>query len=244
MSGVGIALCRQRGENVVQIAHDVLSLRLLHSAAATAGLVVGIVVTTATALLLLRRGVVKSQLDQKVVAGFIITTATALRSLVQRVKHVHRGKNVLLHVLGMLLGALLLPAALIAINLATVIALLVLRLAFGGIFLLLGLLRLLFGFFRHDCGVFDGNCGGGLRRTHGDAGRSIAAGTGGLQRCDEFGLAHGGSTAKSHLLCELLELRQFHIFKIRAGCHLLCLSLALPAHACNGLKKRIGKSAR
>ena len=42
----------------------------------------------------------------------------------------------------------------------------------------------------------------------------------------KFRLTHGGGATKAHLLGELLELRQFHIFKIRAGCHWFCLSLA------------------
>ena len=192
---VGIFLRRQRGEDVIKVAHDVFALRpVRHATAATRlEIVPTVVITTATAVILLRSGIVKAQFGEQVGAGFGVTMATTLRRFIVRLQRVHRCHGI--RDFGGFRGLGLLGT--------------------DGAFLLLGFIGLLV-LCRFDLSV----CGGsGLWRAHGDAGRSLAAGTGGLKCCDQFGLAHGGDTTKSHLLGELLELGQFHIIEIRACCH-------------------------
>ena len=244
------ALRRQRGENVIKIAHNVLILRPFHRTTATARLNVGrIILTMATTIILLRRSIVQSQFGQQIGGSVRITAATALRSLIDAVQGVHRG-----HDIGRLLARRSLS---LLATVSTLGALGTFRLfealrtlsaistsgkglpnGFGR--LLFGLLSLvgfafgslvgLAGFLsrvRRDlsvCGLGfsrshrSGRCSG-LRSSHGHTGRRFTAGTSGLKRRDKFRLTHGGGAAKAHLLGELLELRQFHVFKIRAGCH-------------------------
>ena len=236
------ALRRQRGENVIKIAYDVLILRLFHRTTATARLNVGrIILTMATTIILLRRSIVQSQFGQQIGGSVRITAATALRSLIDAVQGVHRG-----HDIGRLLARRSLS---LLATVSTLGALGTFRLfgalrtlsaistsgkglpnGFGS--LLFGLLSLvgLAGFLsrvRRDlsvCGLGfsrshrSGRCSG-LRSSHGHTGRRFTAGTSGLKRRDKFRLTHGGGATKAHLLGELLELRQFHVFKIRAGCH-------------------------
>lgn len=89
------ALRRQRGENVIKVAHDVLILRLFHRTTATARLNVGrIILTMATTVILLRRSIVQSQFGQQIGGSVRITAATALRSLIDAVQGVHRGHDI------------------------------------------------------------------------------------------------------------------------------------------------------
>lgn len=192
---VGVFLRRQRGEDVIKVAHDVFALRpVRHATAATRlEIVPTVVITTATAVILLWSGIVKAQFCEQVGAGFGVTMATTLRRFIVRLQRVHRCHGI--RDFGGFRGLGLLGT--------------------DGAFLLLGFIGLLV-LCRFDLSVYGGS---GLWRAHGDAGRSLAAGTGGLKCCDQFGLAHGGDTTKSHLLGELLELGQFHIIEIRACCH-------------------------
>ena len=237
-----VALRRQRGENIVEITHDILILQLLHRTATSTRLGIGLIILAmATMVILLRRSIVQSQFGQQIGGSVRITAATALRSLIDAVQGVHRG-----HDIGRLLARRSLS---LLATVSTLGALGTFRL-FGALRtlsaistsgkglpngfgrLLFGLLSLvgLAGFLsrvRRDLSV----CGlgfsrshrsgrrSGLRSSHGHTGRRFTAGTSGLKRRDKFRLTHGGGATKAHLLGELLELRQFHVFKIRAGCH-------------------------
>ena len=51
----------------------------------------------------------------------------------------------------------------------------------------------------------------GLGGAHGHSGRGFAATAGGLQRCNQIALAHGGDAPQAQLLGQLFELREFHL---------------------------------
>ena len=203
----------------------------------------------ATTIILLRRSIVQSQFGQQIGGSVRITAATALRSLIDAVQGVHRGHDIgrllarrslsLLATVSTLgaLGTFRLFGALRTLSAISTSGkglpngfgrllfglLSLVGFAFGSLVGLAGFLSRV----RRDlsvCGLGfsmshrSGRCSG-LRSSHGHTGRRFTAGTSGLKRRDKFRLTHGGGAAKAHLLGELLELRQFHVFKIRAGCH-------------------------
>ncbi|EDT45333.1 hypothetical protein BIFDEN_01162 [Bifidobacterium dentium ATCC 27678] len=243
----GIVLRGQSGENVIEIAHDILILRLFHgSTAATAGLVVEIVLATATTILLLRLGTIDIEFGKQVGSAFGITTlatlATLFRGSAQCVKRLHCGLGlggIRRRFIGCgfsrsLYGLLTAASGLVRRHLCV-------RL-FGGFRGFGGLdVQLIDGGIGVDCGLCRSSA---LRRTYGNAGRRFAAGTGGPKRCEELGLTHGGGTAKSHLLGELFELRQFHIFKIWACCHWFMPFLGFTGTRLQQLKKELRKIRR
>ena len=90
-----VALRRQRGENVVEIAHDILILRLLRYTATTTRLGIDLIVLAmATTIVLLRRSIIQSQFGEQIGSRFCVTATTALRSLVKAIQSVHSGHNV------------------------------------------------------------------------------------------------------------------------------------------------------
>ena len=230
-----VALRRQRGENVVEIAHDILILRLLRYTATTTRLGIDLIVLAmATTIVLLRRSIIQSQFGEQIGSRFCVTATTALRSLVKAIQSVHSGHNVrgilacrrfvLLAAAGTLgtLSALDAgPSRGFGSRLFRILS--IISLDCGSLSRLVGL----FGLTSRDLSVCGWSCGlscrsgerCGLRSAYGHAGRRLATGTGGLKRREKFRLTHGGGATKAHLLGELLELRQFHVFKIRAGCH-------------------------
>ena len=208
-----------------------------------------IILTMATTIILLRRSIVQSQFGQQIGGSVRITAATALRSLIDAVQGVHRGHDIgrllarrslsLLATVSTLgaLGTFRLFGALRTLSAISTSGkglpngfgrllfglLSLVGFAFGSLVGLAGFLSRV----RRDlsvCGLGfsrshrSGRCSG-LRSSHGHTGRRFTAGTSGLKRRDKFRLTHGGGATKAHLLGELLELRQFHVFKIRAGCH-------------------------
>ena len=215
-----VALRRQRGENVVEIAHDVLILRLLHRTATTTRLGIDLIVLAmATTVVLLRRSIIQSQFGEQIGGRFRVTATTALRSLVKAIQSVHSGHNVR-GILAGRLGLLAAAGTLSALDVGP-------SRGFGSrLFGILSIIGLDFGNLSRLADLLGLSCrycrSGercGLRGAHGHAGRRLATGTGGLKRRYKFRLTHGGDATKAHLLGELLELRQFHVFKIRAGCH-------------------------
>ena len=216
-----VALRRQRGENVVEIAHDILILRLLHRTAATTRLGIDLIVLAmATTVVLLRRSIIQSQFGEQIGGRFRVTATTALRSLVKAIQSVHSGHNVrgilagrrsdLLAAAGTLSALDAGPSRGCGSRLFGILS--IIGLDFGNLSRLADLLGL-------SCRYCRSGERCGLRGAHGHAGRCLATGTGGLKRRYKFRLTHGGDATKAHLLGELLELRQFHVFKIRAGCH-------------------------
>ncbi len=250
-------LRRKRRENIVEIADHILIARLVRHTAMATGHVFEIVPATAATILMLRGGVIEAEFRQQVGACVGITATTALRRRIKVPDRVHgdfgirflgfrrlvidrlvrsglgvtglglRGFNAAIRrCLGFVRGLLgtddALPRGL--------------RRLFG----LLGLLRVL----RRGLSIC-GNLGrSGLRRADGDSFGGLTARASGLQRCDELGLAHRGGPTKSHLLGELFELGQFHIFKIRAGCHWLLPFLGSRRHAPAKLEKRDAENIR
>ena len=100
-----VALRRQRGENIVEITHDILILQLLHRTATATRLGIGLIILAmATTVILLRRSIIQSQFGEQIGGCFRITATTALRSLVEAVQSVHSDHDA--H------GILSLPAAL------------------------------------------------------------------------------------------------------------------------------------
>ena len=75
------------------------------------------------------------------------------------------------------------------------------------------LLGLLCGGRRRLFLLWSGRGGGarGLGGAHGHSGRGFAATAGGLQRCNQIALAHGGDAPQAQLLGQLFELREFHL---------------------------------
>ena len=215
-----VALRRQRGENVVEIAHDILILRLLHRTATTTRLGTDLIVLAmATTVVLLRRSIIQSQFSEQIGGRFRVTATTALRSLVKAIQSVHSGHNVR-GILAGRLGLLAAAGTLSALDVGP-------SRGFGSrLFGILSIIGLDFGNLSRLADLLGLSCRYcrssercGLRGAHGHAGRRLATGTGGLKRRYKFRLTHGGDATKAHLLGELLELRQFHVFKIRAGCH-------------------------
>ena len=233
-----VALRRQRGENIVEITHDILILQLLHRTATATRLGIGLIILAmATTVILLRRSIIQSQFGEQIGGCFRITATTALRSLVETVQSVHSDHDA--HGILACRRFGLLTAAEALGTLSALDAgpprgfgnrffriLSIIGLDLGNLSRLAGIL----GPTSRDLSVCGWSCDlscrvsrscgrCGLRGSNGHAGRRLAAGTSSLKRRDKFRLTHGGGATKAHLLGKLLELRQFHIFKIRAGCH-------------------------
>ena len=174
----------------------------------------------ATTVVLLRRSIIQSQFGEQIGGRFRVTATTALRSLVKAIQSVHSGHNVrgilacrrfgLLAAVGTLSVLDAGPSRGFGSRLFRILS--IIGLDFGNLNRLADLLGL-------SCRCCRSGERCGLRSAHGHAGRRLATGTGGLKRRYKFRLTHGGDATNAHLLGELLELRQFHVFKIRAGCH-------------------------
>ena len=62
-----VALRRQRGENIVEITHDILILQLLHRTATATWLDIGLIIlAVATTVVLLRRSIIQSQFGKQI----------------------------------------------------------------------------------------------------------------------------------------------------------------------------------